>query len=248
MAIQLPETLAHLVNDRHAFERTLKQLYHLAFCMVHNHQDAEDIVQESLMHALQSAHTFAGRCQLTTWLCQIVRNQARNLLHRRSRFPQAALEDHTASPNTLSLEALFNDRIDGGDVFACLSKLLSPVETEVIQCHYVHGWSCAEIATLFAKTPAAIRQLHSRALCKLRSYFMAKPKTQKLENLLAEYADALLAGKAVDKEQLFSNYDGDREELAELLAIIEALDRVRPRPRKEFVERMRELIKQHRTR
>ena len=74
-----------------------------------------------------------------------------------------------------------------------------------------------------------------------------KPKSKKLENLLAEYADALLAGKAVDKEQLFSNYNGDREELAELLAIIEALDRVRPRPRKEFVERMKELIKQHRT-
>ena len=75
-----------------------------------------------------------------------------------------------------------------------------------------------------------------------------KPKTKKLENLLAEYADALLAGKALDKEQLLSNYAGDREELAELLAIIEALDRVRPRPRKEFVERMKKLIKQHRTR
>lgn len=172
MAIQLPETLAHLVDDHDAFEHTLKQLYRLAFCMVHNHQDAEDIVQQSLMHALQSANTFAGRCHLTTWLCQIVRNQARNLLHRRSCFPQVALEDHVLSPNPLSLETFFNDQIDGRCIFASLSKLLSPVETEVIQCHYVHGWSCAEIAELFAKTPAAIRQLHSRALCKLRSYFM----------------------------------------------------------------------------
>jgi RNA polymerase sigma-70 factor (ECF subfamily) len=146
--------------------------------MVHNHQDAEDIVQESLMHALQSAHTFAGRCQLTTWLCQIVRNQALNFLHRRSCFPQAALEDHVVLPNILSLEAFFNDQIDGGYVFASLSKLLSPGETEVIQCHYVHGWSCAEIAKLFAKTPAAIRQLHSRALCKLRSYFMSNRRNE----------------------------------------------------------------------
>jgi hypothetical protein len=66
--------------------------------------------------------------------------------------------------------------------------------------------------------------------------------------LLADYADARLVGKAVDKEQLVSNYDGDRHELAELLAIIEALDRVRPRPRQEFVERMKALINQHRTR
>jgi RNA polymerase sigma-70 factor (ECF subfamily) len=174
MDIQLPETLAHLVDDHHEFEHTLKQLYRLAFCMVHNHQDAEDIVQQSLMHALQSANTFAGRCHLTTWLCQIVRNQARNLLHRRSCFPQVALEDHAVSPNALSLETFFNDQIDGTRILASLPKLLSPDETEVIQCHYVHGWSCEEIARLFAKTPAAIRQLHSRALSKLRSGFMPK--------------------------------------------------------------------------
>jgi len=174
MDFQLPETLARLVDDHHEFEHTLRRLYCLAFCMVHNHQDAEDIVQQSLMHALQSANTFAGRCRLTTWLCQIVRNQARNLLHRRSCFPQVTLEDHAVSPNALSVETFFNDQIDGRCILASLRKLLSSDETEVIQCHYVHGWSCEEIAGLFAKTPAAIRQLHSRALSKLRNCFMPK--------------------------------------------------------------------------
>jgi nitrate reductase assembly molybdenum cofactor insertion protein NarJ len=73
-------------------------------------------------------------------------------------------------------------------------------------------------------------------------------KPQKLEDLLADYSDALLAGKAIDREELIASYGGDRQELAELLAIIDTLDRGRPRPRKEFVERMRELIKQHRQR
>ena len=75
-----------------------------------------------------------------------------------------------------------------------------------------------------------------------------KQKSQKLENLLADYSDALLAGKPIDREKLLSNYHGDRQELAELLTLIEKLDRVRPRPRKAFVERMKELIKQHRQR
>jgi RNA polymerase sigma-70 factor (ECF subfamily) len=172
MDIQLPETLTQLVEDHHAFEHTLTQLYRLAFCMVHHHQDAEDIVQQSLMLALQSAQTFAGRCLLTTWLYQIVRNQARNLLYRRARFPQVAWENQTVSPNALSWEAFFNDQIDGSCILAALPKLLSPVETEVIQCHYVYGWSCEEIAGRLAKTPSAIRQLHCRALSKLRSGFM----------------------------------------------------------------------------
>lgn len=75
-----------------------------------------------------------------------------------------------------------------------------------------------------------------------------KSRPQKLEDILADYSEALLAGKALDREQLLSNYTGDRQELAELLAIIDLLDRVRPRPRKEFVERMKDLIKQHRQR
>jgi hypothetical protein len=75
-----------------------------------------------------------------------------------------------------------------------------------------------------------------------------KQKRKKLEDILADYSDALITGNTVDRQQLLENYDGDRQELAELLAIIDALDRVRPRPRKEFVERMKELIKQHRTR
>jgi hypothetical protein len=75
-----------------------------------------------------------------------------------------------------------------------------------------------------------------------------KPKPQKLEDLLADYSEALLAGKAIDREELIANYDGDRQELAELLALIDALDRVRPRPRKAFVERLKKLIQQHRTR
>lgn len=75
-----------------------------------------------------------------------------------------------------------------------------------------------------------------------------KQKRKKLADILADYSDALITGKAVDRQQLLENYDGDRQELAELLVLIDALDQVRPRPRKEFVERMRNLIKQHRMR
>jgi RNA polymerase sigma-70 factor (ECF subfamily) len=172
MDIQRPETLAYVIEDHRAFEHMLTQLYRLALCMLHHPQDAEDIVQQSLLRALQGAHSFAGRCQVTTWLCQIVRNQARNLLHRRARFPQAGLDERAVSPNALSVESFCNDQIDGARILAALPVLLSAVETEVIQGHYVHGWSCEEIATRLAKTPAAVRQLHHRALLKLRSRFM----------------------------------------------------------------------------
>ena len=73
-------------------------------------------------------------------------------------------------------------------------------------------------------------------------------KSQKLEDILADYSDALLAGEAVDREQVIANYAGDRQELSELLTLIDILDRGRLRPRPEFIERMKELIRQHRDR
>jgi hypothetical protein len=74
-----------------------------------------------------------------------------------------------------------------------------------------------------------------------------EPKPQKLEDILVDYSKALLAGEAIDREELIANYNGDRQELTELLAIIDTLDRARPRPRKAFVERMKRLIQQHRS-
>lgn len=65
MAINLSEKLKHLVKDRQAFEKVLKQIYQIAFDMVHNHQDAEDLVQQSLLKGLQSACVVDEHYQLT---------------------------------------------------------------------------------------------------------------------------------------------------------------------------------------
>ncbi len=55
--------------------------YNFARWLVRNDQDAEDIVQEALLKALESAHTLRG--DVRPWLLAIVRNTAINFMRRK---------------------------------------------------------------------------------------------------------------------------------------------------------------------
>jgi RNA polymerase sigma-70 factor (ECF subfamily) len=68
------------------FERAIwphsRAAYNFARWLVRNDQDAEDIVQESLLKALEAVHTMRGR-EVRPWLFAIVRNTAINFLRRK---------------------------------------------------------------------------------------------------------------------------------------------------------------------
>jgi RNA polymerase sigma-70 factor (ECF subfamily) len=172
MDFNLAETLQHLVNDRHAFKTVLEQLYRTAFHILHNHHEAEDVVQQSLLNALQNEHAFERQCLVTTWLNQIVYHQALDVLRRRQRFPHVALKPETISPLTSNIEVTLNNRIDGARIFAALPRLLTAAEAKIVRYSYKRGWTSKEIAALCGKTPASVRQLLHRALLKLRHYFI----------------------------------------------------------------------------
>ena len=58
-------------------------LFRLAFLLVGNETDAEDVVQETLLGSLQGLKRFEGRSSVKTWLTRILAKQA--ALHHRSR-------------------------------------------------------------------------------------------------------------------------------------------------------------------
>lgn len=52
------------------------QIYRLALKMLADEQDAEDVLQNTFMKALQSIENFEGRSSLSTWLYRIAVNEA----------------------------------------------------------------------------------------------------------------------------------------------------------------------------
>lgn len=73
-------------GDRAEFARLVDaystQIYRLALKMLGVEQDAEDVLQNTFMKAMQSIENFEGRSSLSTWLYRIAVNEALMMLRR----------------------------------------------------------------------------------------------------------------------------------------------------------------------
>jgi RNA polymerase sigma-70 factor (ECF subfamily) len=83
-------------GDRAEFARLVEAysglIYRLALKMLHDPQDAEDILQETFVKAYRHLPDFDGRSSLSTWLYRIATNEALMSL-RRVRFDQVSIDD-----------------------------------------------------------------------------------------------------------------------------------------------------------
>lgn len=81
-------------GDRGAFrtimQRCNQRLYRLARSVVHDDNEAEDVLQEAYARAFAAIGRFRGESSLFTWLSQITLNEARGRL--RKRRPTVALD------------------------------------------------------------------------------------------------------------------------------------------------------------
>lgn len=92
---QLFSIKALRAGDRAEFARLVDAysgaLYRLALKMLGNPQDAEDVLQNTFLKALQGLKTFEGRSSLSTWLYRIAVNEALMLL--RKHRPEVPITD-----------------------------------------------------------------------------------------------------------------------------------------------------------
>jgi len=75
---------------------------------VHNHQEAEDVVQEAFIKAYRAIGKFRGESQFYTWLYRIAVNTAKNYLVSRNRKPPASDLD-AEEAETMSVGARLTD-------------------------------------------------------------------------------------------------------------------------------------------
>ena len=83
-ALAVERTLA---GDRDAYrvlvERHSRQIYQLAYRMMGNRHDAEEVVQEAFLRGYQKLKQFAGNANFGTWVYRIAANHAIDLLRQR---------------------------------------------------------------------------------------------------------------------------------------------------------------------
>jgi len=91
------------------YERHQSKIYHCAFRILRNRQDAEDAVQRAFQRALTNLHRFREDSAFLTWMTRIAINGALMLLRRR-RITTALCETHDDNVKVISTLDSADDR------------------------------------------------------------------------------------------------------------------------------------------
>ena len=156
-------------------ERHSRALFGLAFRMTGNEQDAEDVVQESLLRAYKQLGKFDERSSFGTWLYRIAVNCSLDVVRARKRRSEqcppadAELDDPVES---LAASDPTPDRIAmsgeaRGRIAAAMSQLSVSERTAFVLRHF-EGMCIEEVSRVLGCQPTAARHSVFRAVKKLR--------------------------------------------------------------------------------
>jgi len=163
-------------------ERIYATIYH----MTSNHEDANDLVQDSFIKAFQALKSFKGGSSFYTWLYRIAVNKTINFLKQRKNRMHMSLNDLDFNaehdPDLMALISDKNPRRDASltelqeKLNAALLKLSEPHRLVVV-LHDVQGLSHEEIAQVAGCNIGTVRS----------RLFYAR---QQLQGYLADYLKA----------------------------------------------------------
>jgi RNA polymerase sigma-70 factor (ECF subfamily) len=115
---------------REAFERVValysEKIFHLAFSMLRNETQAEDLTQEALLRIWKGLPRYHGGASLSTWIYTIARNTCLTDLKKRAAHPTVSMQDPELESTIECLPALHSlDRETGVemDVHQMLGRL-----------------------------------------------------------------------------------------------------------------------------
>ena len=159
-------------GDEQAFRRLVEPYRHAlevhCYRMLGSAQDAEDLVQETLLRAWRALDRFEPRAQLQTWLYRIATNACLDELERRPRRPEPVdpFPDRPwdrAAPPTYDPAARY--AIREGMELALLRAIqeLPGRQRAVLIFRDVLGWTAPEVAELLESTVASVNSALQRA-------------------------------------------------------------------------------------
>ncbi|MFC6157757.1 RNA polymerase sigma factor SigJ [Kribbella jiaozuonensis] len=145
------------------FEQNRAHLRAVAYRMLGSVAEAEDAVQEAWLRLSRSDVSDVGN--LAGWLTTVVSRVCLDLLRSRKSRREDSLDTFVPDPIITELgpeeEAVHADAI--GLALLVVLETLSPAERLAFVLHDMFGVGFDEIATIVDKSPAATRQLASRA-------------------------------------------------------------------------------------
>lgn len=142
------------------FQAYGNMLYRIAFVMMKNAFDAEDVVQDTLikyMEHTESGKSFEEEEHRKAWLIRVGINLCKNRLRFYKNHPKIGMEE---------LSRYYEEKEDTRLIDSLL--LLPQKYREVLLLHYVEGYQGREIAEMLKLSESAVRKRMERGRGRLK--------------------------------------------------------------------------------
>jgi|YelNatPaOPRAMG01_1025707.scaffolds.fasta_scaffold72034_1 RNA polymerase sigma-70 factor (ECF subfamily) len=165
---------------RELYDKYHRRVFNIAYRMLGNEQDAEELVPEVFLKVWRNSHSFKGKCKFSTWLHQIACNLAVDRLRARRTRKSMFLEDlptpevipgfrseEYQSPENIYLRAEEVEQLHNA------IQRLSDEERLLVTLYHLQGCSYEEIEEITGIKPSNIKSKLFRARQRLKRYLLA---------------------------------------------------------------------------
>lgn len=161
----IPGEAQHPTFDA-AVRRRETQVLRIAYRMLGNWADAEDVAQESFVRLhRQGVEVFPDDAALAAWLCRVTANLCLDRLRTRARWRMTEMVE-MRSERTAETETLHEER--RRLLMAALTNLPER-ERAALVLREIEGLSTAETAQALGSTETTVRSQISKGLARLRA-------------------------------------------------------------------------------
>lgn len=177
-------------------EKYGKLAYRLAIQITKNHEDANDVMQETFLKVYESIGSFRKESAFETWLYRIIVNQALNMVKRRERRRESSISDADEIdlrfnlPGSSSYANSPHDDVEKKELQKWVTQAvdsLSAKHRTVVILHEFEGLTHPQIATILNCSEGTVRS---------RLHYARR----KLRDLLKPYVDGVIRSREKERD------------------------------------------------
>lgn len=171
---QLIEQLRDPQRCRKAFNEVIKiytePLYWQIRKMVIDHDDANDVLQNTFIKAWSSIENFRGDAKLSTWLYKIAINESITFINKEKQRNNVSLDDDSFLINSLASDEWF----DGDDLRLELQKAINSLPEKqrlIFNMRYFDDMKYEDMSEILGTTVGALKASYHHAVKKIEKFF-----------------------------------------------------------------------------
>lgn len=159
-------------NDafRELLEQYQERLYWQCRNIVKNHEDADDVLQNTFVKIFRNIEKFKGESQLFSWMYRIATNEAITFLNNRAKKQRISSEELQQQ----IIDNLENDvYFDGDEIQLKLQKAISTLpdkQQQVFNMKYFQELKYKEISDILGTSEGALKASYHHATRKIEEF------------------------------------------------------------------------------